>query len=339
VSIALYGDNGHQLPVAGDPAWPACAAVVAYAGFRPVREGAKTNGKESGTGTPSDALHRDSLDDILDDPEIDLVSLCSPLRADQARDAIRCMKAGKHVLAEKPCAMSEAELDTIMETARTTGMIFHEMAPTVVDEPYATMREIVASGQIGEVIQVYGQKSYPWFDGRPRDEDIDGGLLRQVGIYLYRFVEHIAGVRVEATQAYESTVGNHGDASDCRRAASVIMRLANGAVASGIANYATPSPPHWDRWGYETVRIFGVDGFIESINHGEVLRIVSSKGIVNLAEGAAAGDASARRPSFTELVLREVAGEIAPVLSLEHELHPTRMVNRAKAAITSKLSG
>ena len=243
------------------------------------------------------------------------------------------MEAGKHVLAEKPCAMSEADLDAIINTAQRTGMIFHEMAPTIVEEPYATMREVVASGRIGELIQVYGQKSYPWFADRPHDEDIDGGLLRQVGIYLYRFVEHIAGVRVEATQAYESTIGNQGSGSECRRAASVIMRLGNGGVASGVANYGTPAPPHWNRWGYETVRIFGEDGFVESINHGEIGRIVTSGGIVNLAAEAAGEAGGVGRPSFTELVLRELAGKITPMLAIEDELHPTRMVNRAKAAI------
>ena len=264
IRIALYGDNGHQLPVAGDPGWSKYGTVVAYAGFRADRQVARTDGIEEVGGVTTDALRRDSLDQILADPGIDLVSLCSPRRADQAHDAIRCMEAGKHVFAEKPCA---------------------------------TMREVVASGRIGEVIQVYGQKSYPWFADRPHDEDIDGGLLRQAGIYLYRFVEHIAGVRVEATQAYESTIGNQGDDSECRRAASVIMRLDNGGVASGVANYGTPAPPRWDRWGYETVRIFGEDGFVESINHGEIVRVVTSGGIVNLAAEAAGEDGGVRRPS------------------------------------------
>ena len=60
---------------------------------------------------------------------------------------------------------------------------------------------------------------------------------------------------------------------------------------------------------------------------------MSSGGIVNRAAEAAGEDGGARRPSFTELVLREVSGEMAPVLAIEDELHPTRMVNRAKAAI------
>ncbi|MFW6292157.1 MAG: Gfo/Idh/MocA family oxidoreductase, partial [Spirochaetota bacterium] len=130
VRIGLYGDNGHQLRTDASPAWLGHGVVVAFAGF-------------AGDG-PAAATHdaperRASLNELLADPSIDLISLCSPRRADQALDAIRCLEAGKHVLAEKPCAMDEASLDRIIETTRRTGLVFHEMAPTVVEEPYATI--------------------------------------------------------------------------------------------------------------------------------------------------------------------------------------------------------
>lgn len=337
IRVALYGDNGHQLPLNASLPWAKSGEVTAYADFR------NPPPSDGGGFTLS---QRDSLDDILRDPDIDLVSVCSPRRADQAANAIRCMEAGKHVLAEKPCAFTEAEVDAIIDTARRMGCIFHEMAPTVVNEPYATMRTMIADGAVGEVLQVYAQKSYPWYEGRPRDENIDGGLLRQVGIYLYRFVEHIAGVRVAESEAWESQVGTHDADSEARRAVSVMMRLENGGVASAIANYATPAPPTWMTWGYETLRVYGVRGFIESINGGRVARLVTAEtGIVDFAERVRANRESA--PDFTDLVFREVAaklsgadaeacgsdgGKTRPPLSLEDELRPTRMVNRAKAA-------
>ena len=312
VRIGLYGDNGHQLPANGATCGKA-GTVICYAGLT----------KEPDLS--ADLRRHESLEAMLEDPEVDLVSLCSPRRADQADDAIRCMQAGKHVLAEKPCAMSERDLNRIIETATTTGLVFHEMAPTVVEEPYATMRSVVADGSIGEVVQVYAQKSYPWHQGRPQDEAIDGGLLRQAGIYLYRFVEHIAGIPVVRTDAWETTLGNHGPDSECRRAVSVMMRLENGGIASGIANYCAPPPEDWGQWGYETLRIYGTAGFVESINHGEVLRLVTTGGgIRNFTPGTGA-------PGFTERVLLHVAGRRAPDLGIEEELHPTRMVNQAKA--------
>ena len=331
VRIGLYGDNGHQLRPDAQPAWREYGTVVAFAGFA----GEEPSGSTSAARADERPKRRASLDDLLADDSIELVSLCSPRRADQADDAIRCLEAGKHVLAEKPCAMDETSLDRIIAAARRTGRVFHEMAPTVVEEPYATIRRVVAAGRVGRVLQVYGQKSYPWHDRRPADEAIDGGLLRQAGIYLYRFVEHVAGQRVVETIGYETTLANQGGDSDCRRAASVIMRLEGGGVASGVANYATPAPSLWNRWGYETLRVFGEDGFVESINRGEIVRLATNaEGTVDLGAGGdarAAGAHGAPR-DFTSLVLREILGLDRPVLGLEAELHPTRMVNRAKAA-------
>lgn len=329
VRIGLYGDNGHQLRTDVEAAaWHEYGTVVAYAGFAGAPPSASTPGQRADGATAAGPVHRASLDELLADESVDLISLCSPRRADQADDALRCLEAGKHVLAEKPCAMDEASLDRIIAAARRTGRVFHEMAPTVVEEPYATVRRVVAAGRVGRVLQVYGQKSYPWHDRRPTDEAIDGGLLRQAGIYLYRFVEHIAGQRVVETNAYETTLANQGGGSDCRRAASVIMRLEGGGVASGVANYSTPAPPGWERWGYETLRVFGEDGFVESINRGEVLRLATkAEGTVDLSVG---GPGRGAPPDFTSLVLREVLGLGDRILDLETELHPTRMVNRAK---------
>ena len=81
------------------------------------------------------------------------------------------------------------------------------------------------------------------------------------------------------------------------------------------------------------MRVFGEEGFVESINHGEIVRIVTSGGVANLTATSPENEASPRRPDFTALVLRELAGEMEPMLSIEDELHPTRMVNRAKASI------
>lgn len=49
------------------------------------------------------------------DETLDLISLCSPSRKNQAKDAIECLRAGKHVYAEKPAAFSEKELPMSQE--------------------------------------------------------------------------------------------------------------------------------------------------------------------------------------------------------------------------------
>lgn len=308
VGVGLYGANGHQIqaqledhPLAR---WVASAEVAE---------------------TPEGVRRHPDLDALLADPEVELVSFCSPLRSEQGEHIIRCLEAGKHAYAEKPCCMDEATLDRILETVTRTGMRFHEMAGTALEQPYATLREIVTSGVIGEVIQVLSQKSYPWADWRPGDENIDGGLATQAGVYTTRFVEHVAGVKIASIEMRETTLGNTVPGSDCRRAVSFLMTFENGGVGSAVTNYCCPASPGWEKWGYENLRIFGDKGFVESIDCGRA-GILAVEG-----QTPKTLDFSTPGEDFLDLYVKEILSESTRIpFDLETETRPTRWVLRAK---------
>ena len=309
-SIGLYGTNGHQITnqLVGHPT----AELVAVAAFGDTE-------LPDGVG---DVARYDTLDALLADERVELVSLCSPLRSEQAGHAIACMKAGKHVYAEKPCAMTESDLDAIIATVRETGMQFREMAGTLVEQPYKTIRDVVASGAIGDVVQVFAQKSYPWADWRPADENIDGGLATQVGVYLTRFVEHVAGQKIASIALQETRLGNDVPGSECRRAMSFMMTLENGGVASGIGNYLNALSN--EIWGYEILRIFGTDGILESSSAGPSARLIrNGETPVPLDLAEPSGD-------YFDMFVAALQGGPSMPLSIESELNPTRWVIRAK---------
>lgn len=315
VKIGLYGTNGHQIQnnLADYPD----AEITAVADFS----------EDKIPEYLKDVRRYATLDELLSDPEIQLVSLCSSLRSQQAEDAVQCLKARKNVYAEKPSALTETDLDNIITTAKETGMIFHEMAGTALSQPYCTLREIVKSGKIGDVIQVLSQKSYPWGDWRPQDENIDGGLSLQVGVYNTRFVEHITGLKITSIESRETKLGNDS-AGECRRAVSFLMELENGGVASGVANYCCPHEPGWDHWGYENVRVFGTKGFVESIDNGrEGNLVINGQPLQSL-------DFSIPSRDYLDMFIEEIrTGTKVIEFSLEEELSPTRWVIRAKNKI------
>ncbi|MBN1865614.1 MAG: Gfo/Idh/MocA family oxidoreductase [Victivallales bacterium] len=314
LKFALYGDNGHQICAAlkDHPS----AKVVAIAKFAKIPDSLRSPGVRI----------CDSLDELLADPEIQAVSLCSPLRKSQAADALKCMRAGKHVLAEKPCAFNEEELGSIMQTSRKTKIVFHEMGGTVYSQPYAKIAGIVKSGKIGKVIQVLSQKSYPWGEWRPRNEDIDGGLVMQVGVYNCRFVEHVAGVKIKDIDCFETSLGNDTPGSDCKRAASFIIHLDNGGLASAVANYCCPKSPSWSKWGNECLTIFGAKGFIESRNGGEKVFLAVD------GEPLSEPDISEPTQNYLDMVIQEMStGKKIIPHSLEKELSPTKWAIRANA--------
>jgi len=176
IRIGLYGTNGHQLPLE----LPCRAQIVAVADY------------------PDDTLSPGvrscaSLDELIAAPDIDLISLCSARRIDQEEHAIRCLRGGKHVLAEKPCAFSAAGLDRILVEAASAQRAFREMAASELAPPIQAIRRLVDAGALGTIVHVHALKSYPWHDRRPQDAAVDGGLVRQVAHRRDRRSEHGAG--------------------------------------------------------------------------------------------------------------------------------------------------
>ncbi|MBE2205276.1 MAG: Gfo/Idh/MocA family oxidoreductase [Chthoniobacterales bacterium] len=313
IAVGLHGANGHQIHdrLVGHP----LARLAAVSCFPEARLPENAEG----------LVRCSSLEELLSLPEITAVSLCSPRRADQARDAIAALRAGKHVLAEKPCAASEADLDAILQTSRETGRFFHEMAGTAFSQPYFAMRQIVADGRIGDVIQVIAEKSYPYYDGRPQDEAMDGGLIGQNAIHALRFVEHVAGVPITSIQAVETGAGNPVSGGGLVMAASLLMTLENGGVASISANYLNPSGT--GVWSYESLRILGSEGMVESLAGGRHTRLVIGD------RGCGPLDVSESGPDWLDHFFQEIAGTAVFPLPLERELSPTRWAIRAKHSI------
>ncbi|MDR0719184.1 MAG: Gfo/Idh/MocA family oxidoreductase [Treponema sp.] len=312
LNIGIYGANGHQI-------------VHLFPGRKNVRLAAAAAFKSESLpvslrGKNAPRLYG-SLDELLADPEIDLVSLCSPRRADQAGDAIKSLKAGKHVYAEKPCALSEKDLDRIIETAEKTGFHFHEMAGTTFAQPYLSLRERIKSGVLGTIIQIFVQKSYPYVDTRPQDEGVDGGLTLQVGIHALRLVEHTAGVRVRKITGIETDLGNP-KSGGLKMASSLVLSLENGGVGSVVLNYLNPHS--FGNWGNEHLRVFGTGGFIESVDGGSKTRLVTGEkdwGQVSLEEPG---------KEYFDFYAESLSEGKAMPFSVEEELHPLRVLLEVK---------
>jgi predicted dehydrogenase len=309
IRVGLYGSNGHQLQaiLKGHSQ----AEITAYAGL------------ELPTDHPVDetVTRHDSLQSLAADPRVDLISLCSPRRCDQVEDAILCLQSGKHVYAEKPCALNEADLDRVLATAHHCGKHFREMAGSDVGDPLPQLREAVRNGSLGTIVQVLTQKSYPYHDGRPQDELVDGGLVLQVGIHAVRFVEHVACMRIRSLDLLETNLGNPVP-GDLRIAASLQGRLENGGLVSIVLNYLNPRGIGF--WGNDQIRIFGTAGMIESVDGGTRASVALGEAPLRVLEAKPSLPDHATQYFISLLENKPMA------MSLDDELHPLRVLLAVK---------
>lgn len=315
LKVALYGLYGHQLHRSLNNSENAEIVAVCGLGDFFTNEIRQTFGE--------DVKEYSSLSEMLKDENIELVSLCSPDRSKQADEAIMCLLAGKHVYAEKPAAYTEADLERILEVSKRTGYEFHEMADSIFEEPYWTAKELIKSGVIGKVIQVYVQKSYPLnADSRPQNEYKDGGLIRQAGIHAIRFLEHITGLMVTDVNVFQTHLGNTNEDEGLFTASSWSMSLSGGAVASACVNYLNPNG--FIKRGNESVRIFGSQGMLEITDGATKTHIYTNDGDMGAFDLS-----KSNCPNFFELLAKHLKEGTEMPFTEEVELHPLRVVIKA----------
>ena len=149
--------------------------------------------------------------ELLADPDIDAVHICTPNHTHYAiaRDAIN---AGKHVICEKPLAMTSEEAQGLVDLARQMGVV-HATSYNLRFYPnVAQMRRMVATGQVGDVLAVQGTYSQDWLffdtDYNWRLEPEVGGNSRamaDIGSHWCDLLEHVTGKRIQAVCAELAT--------------------------------------------------------------------------------------------------------------------------------------
>jgi len=135
-----------------------------------------------------------SYEALLADPEIDAVYVPLPNHL-HAQWTIEAARAGKHVLCEKPLALSVAEVDAMTSAAREAGVAVAEAFMYRHHPQTLKVRELVQAGAIGRVRFLRGTFSFPL--SRPNDVRLrpewGGGCLWDVGCYPLGFVRFVLG--------------------------------------------------------------------------------------------------------------------------------------------------
>jgi predicted dehydrogenase len=139
---------------------------------------------------------------VLADPGIDAVHVCTP-NALHHSVAMAAMHAGKHVLCEKPLALSAAQGREMVDLARKTGLancVNHNLRYYPVVQH---VRSLIENGDLGEILIAQGTYSQDWLlydtDYNWRLESKDNGALRamgDIGSHWMDMVQHLTGLKI-----------------------------------------------------------------------------------------------------------------------------------------------
>jgi predicted dehydrogenase len=136
-----------------------------------------------------------SYESLVADPDVDVVYVATP-HPMHHDNAILALRAGKHVLVEKPFTMNAAEAREIVAVARERGLFAMEAMWTRFLPHTAVIRDWLAQGVLGDVVTVTADHGQ-WFaeDARSRlfAPELGGGALLDLGVYPVSFASMVLG--------------------------------------------------------------------------------------------------------------------------------------------------
>jgi phthalate 4,5-cis-dihydrodiol dehydrogenase len=188
---------------------------------------------------PREAFARDfgatayaQYDALCSDPDVEAIYIASPHRF-HARQAVMAMDRGKHVLVEKPMALSLADCDAVIEAADRTGLHAIVGHTHAFDANIRAMRKLIESGELGKLAMILAF-NYNDFLLRPhRHDEFDSD--RSGGIVFNQVAHQIEMVRLLAGRPLRSVRANVGSLEQARPAAghcTAFLAVDGGAAAS-----------------------------------------------------------------------------------------------------------
>ena len=220
-----------------------------------------------------------TVEELLDRSDVPVVLITLP--NNQTPDLIvRAAAAGKHILCEKPCARSAAELQPAVDAIRQNKVKFGAFYIWRANPAVLKMRELVQQGALGRVIsgelrmvtsQVARRNPTHWLFQR---EVSGGGIASWLGCHWLDLLRYVSGQEVTELVALTGNVG--GQSIDVEDVASASLRLNNGAIVGFYAGYVLDhGRPGYSGADYDRAFILrGTEGDLALVNDGPIELVI-----------------------------------------------------------------
>lgn len=259
----------------------------------------------------------DNEADLLADPEIDAVYIASPVHL-HAKQAMAAADAGKHILIEKPLAMTSQEGQKVIEYCHGKGVKIAAGLMMRFGSYVQAMKKAVAEGKIGKPVSAYAQFTcwYPDIPGawRQKKSTGGGGAMMDMGVHCIDLLQYILGSKAKNVAAFQDTLSFQYEVED---SSTVIMRLESGTQCVVQSNFNIPDDAA--KWRIE---IFGDQGrligdtVIGQVDGGSLdAMFLGEQGGYNAQQDKTDGNREVIEVEFGNMYAREVASFSNSILS------------------------
>ena len=230
------------------------------------------------------AVACDSVEALLAMPEIDAVSVCAA-NAAHAEITIAALKAGKHVLCEKPMAMTMADCERMVAATKQSGkylMIGHNQRLT---RAHSLAKKLILQGEIGRIVTFRTEFSHcgpetwsvdpgknVWFFDKKKAVM---GAMADLGIHKTDLIQFLTGQHVKSVMAYLGTL-------DKRDANGYLIGVDDNAVCiyemdGGAVGTMTAS---WTNYASEcnATVLYGTEGVLHIYEDPKYAVVLEKKG-------------------------------------------------------------
>jgi predicted dehydrogenase len=198
---------------------------------------------------------------MLGKEQLDCVGVCNH-NGGRAAAIIACAERKLNVIAEKPYAVNRRELNSVFAAVEKNRVHAGMLLPMRFTPPYLAMKQIVDSGEIGEVCQIDAQKSYQ-LGNRPewqKHARTYGSTILWIGIHMIDLMTFTSGRSFTQAASFQGHVA-FPELGDMENVTTTMFRLDNGGTATLRMDYLRPSSAK--SHGDDRLRLAGTKGVAE----------------------------------------------------------------------------
>jgi predicted dehydrogenase len=195
-----------------------------------------------------------SFDQLLSDPEIDALHILTPVEH-HVPHAVAALRAGKHVLVEKPVAASHEELQQLKQAASAAGRVCMPAYNYIYAPSIRRAKRLIQSGKLGKVASLW--ILYNIFHSQ-QTAAIYGGVLRAICTHHAYSVLYLLGRPHRLTAIASRIQPNSSNSETFEDQALVVCQMDDGAIANLWSSFAANDPTN-DPWTV-LYKVLGTNG-------------------------------------------------------------------------------